>query len=122
MAESVTADGECVLYHAGRRWRVVSGVAEDLGAIEGAKPGQLLSPAGDQALIVHGHDLAVLDISSGAERRLPADGEERYAGGQCTCAALLAIARRHADTPLMPFGRSWITAGKNVMSLQEEQR
>src|SRR3546814_24988 len=38
MAESVTADGECVLYHAGRRWRVVSGVAEDLGAIEGAKP------------------------------------------------------------------------------------
>src|SRR3546814_19208077 len=106
MAESVTADGECVLYHAGRRWRVVSCVAEDLGAIEGAKPGQLLSPAGDQALIVHGHDLAVLDISSGAERRLNDDGEEIYAWGKYHDAALLALERRKAHILLMTIGRA----------------
>lgn len=122
MVESIAADGECVLHHGGRRWRVVSGVAEDLGVIEGAKPGLLLSPAGDQALVVRGHDLAVLDIASGAERRLTDDGEESFAWGKYPDAALLAIARRQANIPLMPFGWSWSPDGKYVIGGRVDER
>lgn len=49
-------------------------------------------------------------------------GEESFAWGKYSDAALLAIARRRANLPLMPFGWSWSPDGKFVFGGRVDER
>jgi dipeptidyl aminopeptidase/acylaminoacyl peptidase len=122
IAEAIGAEEEPILHHDGRRWRFSGGVVQDLGPTKGPMPGFLLSPTGDRALVVRGHDLAVVEIADGSERLLTDDGEENFAWGKYPDAALLAIARRRANIPLMPFGWSWSPDGKFVIGGRVDER
>ncbi|MCW6536904.1 S9 family peptidase [Sphingomonas lycopersici] len=122
VVETITADRQAVLHHEGRRWQITAGQAVDLGPVPVAAPGLLLSPAGDQALAVRGHDLHLVDLATGDERALTIDGEDNFAWGKIPDACLLAIARKRAALPILPFGWSWSPDGRFVVGGRVDER
>jgi dipeptidyl aminopeptidase/acylaminoacyl peptidase len=122
VVESVAADGAAILRMEDRRWRITDGQAIDLGAIAAPARGQLVSPAGDQALVAREHDLFLIDLATGGGRRLTDDGEENFAWGKFPDAALLAIARRRSGMVFAPFGWSWSPDGQYLIGGRVDER
>lgn len=122
VVEAVGLDAQPILHHEGRRWQITGEHAADLGPISAATAGLIVSPAGDLALTVRGHDLHLVDLATGDERALTDDGEEDFAWGKIPDACLLAIARKRAALPIMPFGWSWSPDGRFVVGGRVDER
>jgi dipeptidyl-peptidase 4 len=122
IVESVAANDEVILRGEDHRWRVVDGRATDLGSLQTSRPGVLMSPGGDRGLVAREHDLYLLDLADGSERRLTNDGEEDFAWGQYPDGGLLAVVRRRSGLSFPPFGWSWSPDGAYLLGGRVDER
>lgn len=122
VVESISAGGELVLLHGDHRWRVDEGSAVDLGPVEVAEKGVLVSPNGDHGLISRDHDLFLRDLKTGTERRLTDDGEEDFSWGEYPDAGFLAVARRRDGLSFAPYGWSWSPDGQFLVGGRLDER
>lgn len=122
VVEAVAADGEVILCADEHRWRVAGGKAVDLGPVQASRPGVLVSPDGKQGLAAREHDLYLLDLGTGSERRLTDDGEEDFAWGRYPDSGLLAVVRRRSGLSFTPFGWCWSPDGAFLIGGRVDER
>lgn len=83
----------------------------------------VVSPDGQRALVRHGDQLWLRDLTSGNERRLTSDGEPGFGYGDIDrWEDNLKVARRLAGTPSPLLGALWSGNGRFVVALRQDLR
>jgi len=84
--------------------------------------GVLRSPDGTRGLLIREHDLWLLDLATGAERRLTDSGEAGFGWGELPENNLMSVPFRRMGVVLPPMGTVFSPSGRKVLTMRHDQR